>query len=249
MPVDGHVIVKGGYWDARMGNHWATCLYANEFKGVPEPDRPALQQLEPGHYQVIEPPAPSLVSTATVLKDWLARKNQHMAQAQGQASPPAERADFGRVPLVQLHIAGSCSKQRGPGGWSCILASAGQTRQLAGRLAQTTLIQATWTALLQGLAALKRECRLEVHTDCKQVIDALQFWSELNREELVCARSGTDRTSQLQKQAVLGLNRHDFETLVPLEGPVWSEHDQLAHDVARAEALAAEKLVIVRSET
>lgn len=225
MPVDGHIRVSDGYWDMRMGNHWSTCVHAEDVKAPREPEPVPLQMLAPGEYQVADEPAAASADSLTEL------------DLQPVLVKPGRR-----IPTVELHIAGSCTKARGPGGWACLLVSGEHRRELTGRLKQTTPIQANWTALLQGLAVIVRYSRIEVYTTCRQISDALQFWSELNLEHLVCARSGSDRTSQMQKAGLLMLSRHDDTICALLEGPIWAEDDSRVHDLARAEAMAAESL-------
>ncbi len=82
-------------------------------------------------------------------------------------------------PLVRLVTDGACSGNPGPGGWACLLSSGGHTKELSGGEHPTTNNRMELTALLEGLCALKKPCRVHVVSDSKYVIDAFeQGWLE-----------------------------------------------------------------------
>ena len=75
---------------------------------------------------------------------------------------------------VTLYTDGACSGNPGPGGWGAILEFMGIEKELSGGEANTTNNRMELTAVIQGLKALKEPCIVELYSDSKYVIDALQ---------------------------------------------------------------------------
>ena len=80
---------------------------------------------------------------------------------------------------VTLYTDGACSGNPGPGGWGAILEYMGQEKELSGGEDNTTNNRMELTAVIQGLKALKEPCAVELYSDSKYVIDALEKgWAE-----------------------------------------------------------------------
>ena len=75
---------------------------------------------------------------------------------------------------VTLYTDGACSGNPGPGGWGAILEYKGTEKELSGGAANTTNNRMELTAVIEGLKALKEPCTVELYSDSKYVIDALQ---------------------------------------------------------------------------
>ena len=75
---------------------------------------------------------------------------------------------------VTLYTDGACSGNPGPGGWGAILSYNGFERELSGGECNTTNNRMELTAVIRGLQALKEPCIVELYSDSKYVIDALQ---------------------------------------------------------------------------
>ena len=75
---------------------------------------------------------------------------------------------------VSLYTDGACSGTPGPGGWGAILEYMGHERELSGGEVKTTNNRMELTAVIEGLKALKQPCIVELYSDSKYVIDALQ---------------------------------------------------------------------------
>lgn len=75
---------------------------------------------------------------------------------------------------VTLYTDGACSGNPGPGGWGVILAYNGVEKELSGGEANTTNNRMELTAVIRGLQALKESCIVELYSDSKYVIDALE---------------------------------------------------------------------------
>ena len=75
---------------------------------------------------------------------------------------------------VTLYTDGACSGNPGPGGWGAILEFNGVEKELCGGAENTTNNRMELTAVIEGLKALKEPCIVELYSDSKYVIDALE---------------------------------------------------------------------------
>ena len=75
---------------------------------------------------------------------------------------------------VTLYTDGACSGNPGPGGWGAILEYMGHEKELSGGETNTTNNRMELTAVIRGLEALKEPCIVELYSDSKYVIDALE---------------------------------------------------------------------------
>lgn len=75
---------------------------------------------------------------------------------------------------VTLYTDGACSGNPGPGGWGAILEFNGAEKELSGGEERTTNNRMELTAVIEGLKALKEPCRVELYSDSKYVVDALE---------------------------------------------------------------------------
>ena len=77
---------------------------------------------------------------------------------------------------VEIYTDGACSGNPGPGGWAAVLTAAGQERELTGSEPHTTNNRMELTAALRSLEALKRPCRVVLHTDSKYLQGGMNGW-------------------------------------------------------------------------
>ena len=74
---------------------------------------------------------------------------------------------------VTIYTDGACSGNPGPGGWGAILEWQGHEKELSGGEAQTTNNRMELTAVLTALSLLKEPCTVELYSDSKYVVDAI----------------------------------------------------------------------------
>ena len=74
---------------------------------------------------------------------------------------------------VTIYTDGACSGNPGPGGWGAILEWQGHEKELSGGEAQTTNNRMELTAVLMALRLLKEPCIVELYSDSKYVVDAI----------------------------------------------------------------------------
>lgn len=86
---------------------------------------------------------------------------------------------------VIVYTDGACSGNPGPGGWAAILLYKGTEKVISGAEAETTNNRMELTAVISALECLKEPCLVELYSDSKYVIDALdkgwaQSWQKKN---------------------------------------------------------------------
>lgn len=78
---------------------------------------------------------------------------------------------------VTLYTDGACRGNPGHGGWGAILIYRGVEKELSGGEALTTNNRMELTAAIEGLRALKEPCEVELYSDSKYLVDAInQHW-------------------------------------------------------------------------
>ena len=75
---------------------------------------------------------------------------------------------------VTIYTDGACSGNPGPGGWGAILKYKEIERELSGGEAATTNNRMELTAVIRALEALREPCAVDLWSDSKYVIDALE---------------------------------------------------------------------------
>lgn len=75
---------------------------------------------------------------------------------------------------VTIYTDGACSGNPGPGGWGALLCYNGVEKELSGGAKQTTNNRMELTGVISALQALKEPCMVELYSDSKYVIDALE---------------------------------------------------------------------------
>ena len=77
---------------------------------------------------------------------------------------------------VQLVTDGACLGNPGPGGWGCVLRHEGRKKEMWGSEPETTNNRMELTAAVKGLAALTRECEVEITTDSNYMKNGITSW-------------------------------------------------------------------------
>lgn len=78
--------------------------------------------------------------------------------------------------VVEIYTDGACSGNPGPGGWGALLRFDGNEKELKGGARETTNNRMEMTAAIEALSALKRRCRVRLHTDSTYLKDGITSW-------------------------------------------------------------------------
>ena len=77
---------------------------------------------------------------------------------------------------VIIYTDGACRGNPGPGGWGALIRLDAIEKEIFGGQFNTTNNQMELTAAIEGLAALKERCSVELYTDSKYVMDGITQW-------------------------------------------------------------------------
>lgn len=75
---------------------------------------------------------------------------------------------------VTVYTDGACSGNPGPGGYCAILVYEGREKCVSGGEKETTNNRMELSAVIAGLSALKEPCEVEIVSDSKYVVDAIE---------------------------------------------------------------------------
>lgn len=74
---------------------------------------------------------------------------------------------------VEIYTDGACSGNPGPGGYGVVLKYKEIIKELSGGCENTTNNRMELMAVIKGLEALKRPCRVTLYSDSKYIVDAM----------------------------------------------------------------------------
>ena len=86
------------------------------------------------------------------------------------------RAHHGKT--IHIYTDGACKGNPGPGGWGAVLDCDGTEKEIYGGERATTNNRMELTAVIEALGALKRPCRVRLHTDSQYVQKGITEWIE-----------------------------------------------------------------------
>ncbi|AOB29345.1 MULTISPECIES: ribonuclease HI [Bordetella] len=77
---------------------------------------------------------------------------------------------------VEMWTDGACKGNPGPGGWGVLMRAGQHEKTMHGGERQTTNNRMELMAVIEGLRALKRPCRVTIHTDSQYVMKGMTEW-------------------------------------------------------------------------
>ena len=75
---------------------------------------------------------------------------------------------------ITIYTDGACSRNPGDGGWACVLIYKDTKKELSGGLKDTTNNIMEMTAVIKGLEALKRPCKVNIYSDSSYVVNSFE---------------------------------------------------------------------------
>ena len=146
------------------------------------------------------------------------------------------------TPQVVIHTDGACSGNPGPGGWGAVLHFKDQEKELWGGELYTTNNRMELMAAIQALEALKRPCRVELHTDSKYVQQGIKEWiHSWKKRGWKTADKKPVKNDDLWRRLDEARLRHEVDWRW-IKGHAGHEHNERADELARLgmeETLAA----------
>ena len=113
---------------------------------------------------------------------------------------------------VVLYTDGACSGNPGPGGWGSVLMYRGHRREMSGGEDQTTNNRMELMAVIKALEALKRPCKIKLHTDSTYVMKGMTEWLEAwKRRNWRTADTKPVKNVDLWQRLEQAMGRHEVE--------------------------------------
>ncbi len=137
---------------------------------------------------------------------------------------------------VEIFTDGACLGNPGPGGWAAVLKSGAHRREISGGASDTTNNRMELTAAIEGLRALRRPCRVLLHTDSRYVKQGITEWLprwQMNGWRTAARRPVENRA--LWEALVAAAARHDVHWKW-VRGHAGVPENERADELARAAA-------------
>ena len=137
---------------------------------------------------------------------------------------------------VSIYTDGACSGNPGAGGWAAILIYNGVEKEISGFMQETTNNRMELFAIIQGLAALKEKCEVELYSDSAYAIDAinkgwLKNWQASNWKT---ADKKEVKNRDLWNDLCIKMSRHEVK-FIKVKGHADNEYNNRCDKLARQE--------------
>ncbi|HIK37757.1 MAG: ribonuclease HI [Geminocystis sp.] len=150
------------------------------------------------------------------------------------------------LPQVEIYTDGSCLNNPGKGGYAAILIYGSHRKEIYGGYRYTTNNRMEIMAVIQGLKALKRPCRVNLYTDSQYVVNAMtkgwvEKWQKNNWR-----RSAHEKAKNVDLwQELLRVSKPHHVNYIWVRGhaghPENERCDYLAHQAAMGSNLAEDE--------
>ena len=134
---------------------------------------------------------------------------------------------------INLYTDGACSGNPGPGGWAAILIYKDNEKSLSGFVDHTTNNRMELFAVIKGLSALNRACKVSVYSDSAYLVNAFtQGWIE-NWQKTGWKNSKKQPVlnSDLWQQLIAHTKKHDIKW-IKVKGHSDNEYNNRCDEMA-----------------
>ena len=133
---------------------------------------------------------------------------------------------------VIIYTDGACRGNPGPGGWGVSLRYNGHQKDMHGGERNTTNNRMELMAAITGLEALKRPCKVKLHTDSKYVLDGITKWiNGWKKRGWKTAGKQPVKNIELWQRLDAATVRHDI-TWIWVKGHAGDEGNERADELA-----------------
>jgi ribonuclease HI len=137
------------------------------------------------------------------------------------------------TPQVIIYTDGACRGNPGPGGWGAILFSGDHEKEIWGGDLATTNNRMELMAAIQALEALKKPCKIELHTDSQYVKNGITEWLQRWKARgWKTTTKGAVKNEDLWRRLDSARLKHDVDWRW-VKGHAGHEHNERADALAR----------------
>ncbi len=134
---------------------------------------------------------------------------------------------------VEVWTDGGCKGNPGPGGWGAILLYGKVEKDLSGGEAHTTNNRMELTAAISALEALKRPCKVVLHTDSQYVRNGVMSWMRnWKRNGWLTAEKAPVKNEDLWRRLDAATERHEIDWRW-VKGHAGNKMNERADELAR----------------
>nr|MBO2477655.1 ribonuclease HI [Bacillota bacterium] len=135
--------------------------------------------------------------------------------------------------MVDVYTDGACRGNPGPGGWAAVLLYGEHRRELSGGERCTTNQRMELTAAIEAFKALRRPCRVRIHSDSAYLVNAFRLgWVErwqANGWRTAAGKPVENQDLWMELLRVSRPHRVEWVKVAGHAGDVWNERtDELA---------------------
>ncbi len=141
---------------------------------------------------------------------------------------------------VVIYTDGGCVPNPGVGGWGAILIYKGKVRELSGSHPDTTNNRMEMTAAISSLSALKRPCKVAIHTDSEYLKKGITEWLPGWKRKNWTRKGGEIKNVDLWKALDAVASQHDIQWRW-VKGHAGVHYNERC-DVLASEAIARERM-------
>lgn len=139
---------------------------------------------------------------------------------------------------ITIYTDGACSGNPGPGGWGAILMYGEHTKELSGGEVQTTNNRMELQGVISALTLLKEPCEVDLYSDSKYVIDALEKgWAKSWKKNGWQRKTGPALNPDLWDQLLTLCEKHTMR-LHWVKGHAQNPHNNRCDELAVAQSKA-----------
>ncbi|HKJ45910.1 MAG TPA: ribonuclease HI [Balneolales bacterium] len=145
-------------------------------------------------------------------------------------------------PEVSIYTDGACSGNPGPGGWAALLETKGKEKTISGGEARTTNNRMELKAAIEGLRALKKPCKVVIHSDSALLVNTFnKGWIDnwLKRDWRKADKKPVEN-QDLWKALLNAMKPHEVKW-VKVKGHANNEKNNLVDELAVAAAKKYQK--------
>lgn len=148
-----------------------------------------------------------------------------------------KKQQIDNLPHVIIYTDGACLGNPGPGGWAAVLKYKNISKEIKGGEDFTTNNKMELTALIKGLEALNKKCKVDIYTDSKYIYDAInKRWIDKWKQNKWKTSSKTDvKNRELWEKLIELLNKHDA-TIHWIKGHNGQKENEQCDELAKQEA-------------
>ncbi len=113
---------------------------------------------------------------------------------------------------IEIYTDGACSGNPGPGGWGALLIYGDYEKTLSGGDPDTTNNRMEMLAAIEALDALKKPCRVILHTDSNYVKQGITEWMKRWRQnDWRTSKRQPVKNIDLWQRLEIAVSRHQVE--------------------------------------